>query len=66
MEEFDRNIIITMRHIRASKMCSGGARTFFKAHDLDWDKFLKQGISCGEIIDLDDEMGLQVVRIAHG
>lgn len=66
MKEFDRDIIITMRHIRASKMCSGGARAFFKSNDLDWDKFLKQGISCGEIIDLDDEMGLQVVRIAHG
>ena len=63
--QYDRDLVITMRDIRAAKQCSRGARDFFLKNKLDWQDFLKNGIKCGIIIDLDDAMAIQVVRAAH-
>lgn len=57
-------IIITMRTIRASGMCSNGARAFFQAHNLDWSKFLKEGIDCETVEATGDAMALKVVEVA--
>ncbi len=60
--------VIYIRHIRAAKMCSHGARSFFKRHDLDWNSFLKNGITVGEIehIAEKDAMCRRVVEVALG
>lgn len=65
MTEFNE-VTITMGDIRRAKMCSKGARAFFKKHGLDWEKFLKEGCSSQDLINTGDEMALQVVRIANG
>lgn len=36
--------IVRMKHIRAAKLCAGGARRWFQAHGLDWSDFLENGI----------------------
>lgn len=61
----DDELIITMRDIRAAKMCSRGARTFFKRHGLDWTDFLKNGIPAWKLAATGDAMALQVVEAAR-
>lgn len=66
MDEFNRELVVTMRHIRGAKQCSRGARAWCEANGFDWSSFLKNGLTCGELIDTGDVMALQVVRFAHG
>ena len=56
---------IRMPHIRAAHMCASGARKFFKYHDLDWNKFLKEGIDVTEVEHIDDAMLRAVIRVAE-
>lgn len=55
-----------MRDVRAVRMCSGGAREFFKRHNLDWNTFLKEGLPAEVIEATGDAMALQVVEVARG
>lgn len=57
---------ITMRDIRAAKMCSSGARAWFIRHGLDWSQFLKQGIDAGSVLATGDAMAHRVVEAARG
>lgn len=59
-------MIITMRDIRAAKMCSRGARKFFERHGLDWGAFVKSGISAEKLEATGDAMAIQVVEVARG
>lgn len=59
-------VMVRMEHIRAARMCSGGARDFFKRHNLSWDAFLKEGIPAEELEATGDAMALQVVEVARG
>jgi hypothetical protein len=52
---------ITMADVRASKMCAKGARKFFARHNLDWSKFLREGIDVSEIEAINDSMAMRVV-----
>lgn len=55
-----------MRDVRAAKMCSSGAREFFKRQGLDWQDFLKNGIDSETLQKTGDAMALKVVEVAHG
>lgn len=57
-------LIITMNHVRKAKMCSSGARQFFIDHDLDWYKFISEGLPSSVIEATNDAMALQVVEVA--
>lgn len=59
-------MIIRMEHVRQAKMCASGARAFFKRYNLDWNKFLTEGLPEEDIIATGDAMGLDVVEIANG
>ncbi|WP_207950788.1 hypothetical protein [Marinobacter sp. JSM 1782161] len=59
-------LTVTMRDIRAAKMCSRGTRAFFRRHDMDWDKFLREGLPASEFERTGDAMALQVVEVARG
>lgn len=37
--------IVTMQHLRKLKYCSRGVRAFFEKYNLDYQKFLKEGVS---------------------
>ena len=56
---------ITMRDVRAAKMCSAGAREFFRRHQLDWLQFQKSGISIDKLEATGDAMALRVVEVAR-
>ncbi len=55
---------IRMTHIRKVSMCSKGAREFFKKHNLDWQKFLDEGLDSNLIEATGDAMALEVVKVA--
>ena len=57
------DVIVTMKHIRAANMCSGGPREFFKKHDLDWNDFLKNGIPAEKLEATKDINDLNVIEI---
>lgn len=56
---------IFMSDVRRAHMCSGGARDFFIRHNLDWNSFLKEGIPESKLIELNDELGLIVIKEAN-
>lgn len=57
--------MIRMEHVRAAKMCSRGARTFLARHNLDWNRFLTEGLPEEDLLATGDAMAEQVVRVAH-
>ncbi len=57
---------VRMADIRAAKMCSRGARDFFRRHDLDWEAFLREGVPAEQLLATGDEMARQVVEVARG
>jgi len=59
-------MIITMRDVRRAKMCSHGARAFFKRHGLDWSAFLRSGVDSSVVLATGDAMAAKVVEVAHG
>lgn len=59
-------MIITMRDVRAAKMCSRGARQFFDRHNLDWQQFRKDGLPAEVIEATGDAMAIKVVEVARG
>jgi hypothetical protein len=59
-------VIVTMRDIRACRMCARGAREFFISHGLDWSDFLRNGISSEILEGTGDAMAMRVVEAANG
>lgn len=58
-------MIITMRDVRAAKMCSRGARRFAIRHNLDWAAFVKNGIDASQLEATGDAMALRLVEVAR-
>lgn len=54
-------MIVTMRDVRACKMCARGARAFFVRHGLDWGDFLVNGIDSKALEQTGDAMAMRVV-----
>lgn len=63
----DKNevVLVQMAHIRKAKYCSKGTREFFKKHDLDWNKFLSEGIPAEELEATGDFMAIEVTKVAR-
>lgn len=59
-------VLVKMEHVRASKMCSRGARAFFQRHNLDWNTFIREGLPIEQIEATGDAMALQVAEVARG
>lgn len=57
-------LLVNMRHVRQAKMCSRGARAFFERHNLDWQKFLEEGLPVEQIEATGDAMALEVAKVA--
>ena len=54
-----------MKHVRKCKMCSRGARAFFDRHGLDWNEFLKSGVTVESLVATGDAMAKQVADAAR-
>ncbi len=59
-------MIVTMRDVRACKMCARGARAFFNRHGLDWSDFIRNGIDSSVLEATGDAMALRVVGYVRG
>lgn len=59
------NVMITMRHVRMAGQCSRGSRAFAAEHNLDWEDFLKNGISVEKMRSLGDAIGNKIADIAE-
>lgn len=57
--------IIKMHHIRKAGFCSEGLRQFAIANNLDWNKFLKEGISSDAVKNVDDAQIKRVLNIVE-
>ena len=62
MEDF----LVTIKDARSIKYCKKGSRKFFKRYNLDWDEFVKIGISAKQLLDTGDAMAERVVEVAYG
>lgn len=60
------DFLITMKHVRANQMCSGGSRKFCERHGIDWNKFLSEGIMASELMKIDDAMVRDLVEKSRG
>jgi len=58
-------VIVHMRHVRAMKGCSRGARAFCERHGIDWSAFLKEGIPASRLRVTGDAMAIRLAEIAE-
>lgn len=58
------SVIVRMRHIRAAKFCSPGARDWWASKGWDWSHFLDHGIPAETLLETNDPLALRVVEIA--
>lgn len=56
---------VTMNDVRKAKLCSVGAREWFKMNNLDWSLFLKEGIAEEKLIETGDGMAFKAVEVAR-
>lgn len=60
------SVTVTMRDIRAARMCSRGTRSFFVRHGLDFNDFLTNGIHAEKLEATGDAMAVRVCEVARG
>jgi hypothetical protein len=53
-----------MRHVRAARLCAGGARAWFKHYGLDHNDFLANGIPVSVLEATGDPLALRAVAAA--
>lgn len=56
---------VTMNDVRNAKLCSVGARQWFKMNNLDWSSFLKVGIPEEKLLETGDGLALKAVEVAR-
>ena len=56
---------VHIRHIRATRLCTKGARAWFEQHGLSWDDFLDNGITFERLEALDDALANRVMATAR-
>lgn len=56
------DLLITADDVRQAKKCMGGAREFAALHELDYDRFLEDGIPAGVILLTGNPDAVAIVR----
>lgn len=66
------SLIVTTKHVftipgysKRRGFCRGGARDWFRAHDLDWRDFVEHGIAAETLEATGDGLALAVVEWAR-
>ena len=54
-----------MRHVREAKICSPGARDWWKSRGWDWSDFLDNGIPIETLLETGDPFAKRVADIAR-
>jgi hypothetical protein len=55
---------ITLQDMRSLKYCAKGSRQFFTRHNLDWSRFVSDGIPVDEIAHIEDGMLRRLIEKA--
>lgn len=58
-------VIVTIRHVRAAKMCGPGARVWFARHGLDYGRFLREGLPADQLLATGCALAKRVVEVAR-
>lgn len=58
-------VVVRMRHVRAAKLCSGGARAWFARHGLSWNDFLRDGLPAETLEKMGDPLAARAVTAAR-
>ena len=58
-------MIITLQHARKLKYCNRGIRAFCARHEIDFNRFRKDGIPVDELENIDDAMLRAVIKEAY-
>jgi molybdate-binding protein len=58
------NVIVTLADMRQISYCSRGAREFAKRYNLDFNKFITEGIPASELLATKNAMADDAVRAA--
>ncbi|PZR90346.1 MAG: hypothetical protein DI537_19210 [Stutzerimonas stutzeri] len=56
---------VTIKHIRAAKLCASGTREFFAKHGLPWNEFLERGVPVEALEATGDALAFRVTAIAR-
>lgn len=57
--------LVTTQDLRAAKICFGGARPWFRRHELDWSDFVANGVPAERLEATGDAPALRVVAEAR-
>lgn len=58
------DVRVTMRHVRAAKLCARGARDWCLRYDFDWLVFLAEGLPAEQVMATGDAIATRVVAMA--
>lgn len=58
-------VIVTMKHVRAARLCSRGARAWFASYDLPWSTFLAEGLPADVLEATGDPLAAKAVAAAR-
>lgn len=64
-DEPQDDFVITLKDVRASNLCSAGARHWFKKYNLDWMDFLKNGVPASKMLATGDALGRRLVDVTR-
>lgn len=56
---------VYVRHVRAARLCTRGARQWFATRNLDWNDFLANGLSADFLRELDDPVSNRALAVAE-
>ncbi len=54
--------VVTIADVRARRWCVSGAREFCRAHQLDWQQFVREGLPCSVMLATGNDMARQLVE----
>lgn len=54
-----------MRNLRGKDYCVAGARVFAKRHNLDFDKFVREGLPASQLLATKDQLMIDLVEFAR-
>lgn len=59
------DLLIKPDDIRRAGYCARGARRWFESHNIDFRKFIREGIPASDLVATGDAQALRVVKLAE-
>lgn len=59
------DVIVTIAHLRAAKMCSREPRKWFERYGLSWSEFVTNGIPASQLRATGDSLCEPVIKVAE-